>query len=187
MKNITKMLIDNGEDVIDLTKLEDNGEIIFIPLGGSSLSLWTHRLAGLNRPEFHLYDRDDVSPATSRHQDAANQVNERDNSTAMLTGKREMENYLHSDAIRDSLGVTVVVDDSCDVPDLVAEQLHIANGGQGVWADLESDKKKKKISRAKRRLSNEVLTSMTVERLNAIDQNNDVRTWLSEVKRLYET
>lgn len=187
LKNITKMLIDNGEDVIDLTKLEDNGEIVFIPLGGSSLSLWTHRLAGLNRPEFHLYDRDDAPPATSPHQNAADQINDRDNCKAMLTGKREMENYIHSDAIRDSLGVTVVVSDFSDVPDLVAEQLHIANEGQGVWANLESDKKKKKVSRAKRRLNNEVITSMTVEQLNAIDQNNDVRTWLSEVKRLYET
>jgi putative ATP-dependent endonuclease of the OLD family len=186
MKNISKVLIDNGENVIDLTELEENGEIIFIPLGGSSLSLWTHRLAGLNRPEFHLYDRDDEPPATSRHQDAVDQFNARDNSTAILTGKREMENYIHSDAILDSLGVTIIVDDFCDVPDLVAEQLHIANGGQGAWDDLDSDKKKKKNSRAKRRLNNEVLESMTVERLNFIDQDNDVRKWLSEIKRLYE-
>jgi len=186
MKNISKMLIDNGENVIELTSLEDNGKLIFIPLGGSSLSLWTHRFAGLNRFEFHLYDRDDAPPATSRHQDAVDQFNERDNSTAMLTGKREMENYIHSDAIIDSLGVTIIVDNFCDVPDLVAEQLHIANGGQVAWDDLDSDKKKKKISRAKRRLNNEVLESMTVERLNFIDQDNDVRAWLSEIKRLYE-
>ena len=186
LKNISKMLIANGEDGIDLTSLEDNGELVFIPLGGSSLSLWTHRLAGLNRPEFHLYDRDDAPPATSRHQDTVDQFNARNDSTAMLTGKREMENYIHSDAILDSLGVTISVDDFCDVPDLVAEQLHIANGGQGAWDDLDSDKKKKKVSRAKRRLNNEVLESMTVERLNFIDQANDVRAWLSEIKRLYE-
>ncbi len=186
MKNISKMLIDDGEDVIDLTSLEENGAIVFIPLGGSNLSLWTHRLAGLNRPEFHLYDRDDTPPVTSRHQDAVDQFNTRTNSTAMLTGKREMENYIHPDAIFDSLGVTTIVDNFCDVPDLVAEQLHITNGGQSVWDNLDSDKKKKKISRAKRRLNNEVLKSMTVERLNFIDQNNDVRAWLSEIKRLYE-
>lgn len=186
LKNISRMLIDNGEDVIDLTSLEDNGEIVFIPLGGSSLSLWTHRLAGLNRPEFHLYDRDDAPPATSRHQDAVDQFNARDNSMAMLTSKREMENYIHSDAILNSLGVTIIVDNFCDVPNLVAEQLHIANGGQGAWDVLDSDKKKKKISRAKRRLNNEVLESMTVERLNFIDQDNDVRAWFSEIKRLYE-
>jgi predicted ATP-dependent endonuclease of OLD family len=39
LKNISKMLNDNGEIVPDLQLLEDNGEIIFFPLGGSNLAL----------------------------------------------------------------------------------------------------------------------------------------------------
>ena len=41
------------EKMPDLQELEDNGSIIFIPLGGSNLIHWTSRLKGLNRPEFH--------------------------------------------------------------------------------------------------------------------------------------
>ncbi len=186
LKNITSVLITAGEDVIDLNALEDAGEIVFIPLGGSSLTLWTHRLAGLNRPEFHLFDRDNPPPAVSNHQASVDAINARDGAMAILTGKREIENYIHPDAISAALGISIQVDDFSDVSDAVAEQLHVVNGGQNAWENLDPDKKKKKTSRAKRRLNNEAVLAMTPERLNLIDPDNHVREWLSEIRRLYQ-
>ncbi len=175
-----------GEDVLDLVDLEHRGEVVFVPLGGSSLSLWTHRLAGLNRPEFHLFDLDQAPPASPAYQDAANQINARASAVAMLTGKREMENYLHPDAISDALGVSVRFGDFDDVPDVVAEQLHILNGGTDSWAGIDSDRKRKKVSRAKRRLNTEAAQAMSVPRLDAMDPAGDVRQWFAEMHRLYK-
>ena len=185
LKNISQVLLQAGEDVIDLTKLEAEGEIIFVPLGGSSLTLWTHRLAGLNRPEFHLFDRDQPPTTKSSHQDAVDAINARANAIAMLTKKREMENYIHPQAIENSIDVNLAYGDFDDVPELVAQHLHVANGGAGKWHDLDADKKKKKESRAKRRLNNEAVSAMTVAMLDEIDTNGNVRSWLREISRLY--
>ncbi len=57
LKRMSQVLNGNGLEVPDLDDLERKGQIIFIPCGGSNLSLWASKLAGLNRPEFHLFDR----------------------------------------------------------------------------------------------------------------------------------
>ncbi len=184
--NISDVLLAGGEDVLNLRLLEDQGRIIFIPVGGSNLALWKHRLAGLNRPEFHLYDRDEQPPQVSSHQAAVDDLLAR-GATALLTSKREMENYIHRDAVATSLRVNVAFGDFDDVPDLVAEAIHIAGGGQTAWNVLDDDKKRKKVSRAKRRLNTEAVAAMTPAFLTAIDPHNNVRGWLTEIRRLYES
>ena len=186
LKNISRVLIDGGETVPDLVALEDEGVLVFIPLGGSNLALWTHRLARLNRPEFHLFDRDEEPPAVSLHQRAADEMNQRNNVTAVLTTKRESENYLHPAAIFDSLGVSITHTDFADIPDLVAEQLHVLNGGQSAWTELEKETKRKKVSVAKRRLNNETAQAMTVTRLDEIDTDGDVRGWFSTIQAMLD-
>lgn len=185
LRTMSRILLAAGENVLDLEGLEQQGHIVFIPLGGSSLSLWTHRLAGLNRPEFHLFDRDEAPPADPPYQAAADEINARDSAVAVLTGKKEMENYIHPDAIADALGISVQFSDFDDVPDLVAEQLHILNKGKGAWADIDPEKRKKKVSRAKRRLNCAAVQAMSIARLDAIDTKGDVRHWFAEIGRLY--
>ncbi len=184
--NIAEVLRAGGEDILDLRSLESQNRVVFIPVGGSNLTLWTHRLAGLNRPEFHLYDRDEQPPQVSAHQAAVNAILAR-GATALLTGKREIENYLHRDAIAASLGVNIAYTDFDDVPDMVAEAIHTAGGGQDPWNVLDEEKKRKKVSRAKRRLNTEAVAAMTPALLTAIDAQNDVRGWLTEIRRLYES
>lgn len=184
--NIADILRAGGEDVLDLRTLEDQGQVVFIPVGGSNLALWTHRLANLNRPEFHLYDRDDQPPQVSAHQAAVDAITAR-GATAVLTGKREMENYLHPDAVAASLGVNLEYADFHDVPGMVAEAVHIAGGGQGQWNVLDEDKKRKKVSRVKRRLNSEAASAMTPELLTAVDPQGDVRGWLNNMRRLYQS
>lgn len=184
--NMSVMLRAGGEDVLDLRSLECLGRVVFIPVGGSNLVLWTHRLAGLNRPEFHLYDRDEEPPQVSAHQASVDAILAR-GATARLTGKREMENYLHPDAVAASLQVKLVYTDFDDVPDMVAEAIHIAGGGQDAWNVLSEEKKRKKISRAKRRLNTEAVAAMTPAQLTEIDPQNEVRGWLNEIRRLFES
>ena len=58
LKGISLMLKNAGEIVPDLSQLEEDGLLLFIPLGGSNLSHWTTKLANLKRPEFYIFDRD---------------------------------------------------------------------------------------------------------------------------------
>jgi hypothetical protein len=114
------------------------------------------------------------------------EINARENASAVLTEKCEMENYIHADAILSALNATVSFGDFADVPDLVANELHVINGGLTPWEELEDEKKAKKVSRAKRRLNNEAIAQMTPELLDSIDTTNDVRSWLQTIKELYE-
>jgi hypothetical protein len=186
LRNIATVLRNAGEDVLDLAALEKKGEIMFIPVGGSNLASWTHRLSHLNRPEYHIFDRDEQPPAAPHYQSSVNSINSRENATAVLTGKREMENYLHPDVILRTLGVTVTVTDFCDVPELVAEQVHSTSESQTPWAQLDEDTRRKKVSNAKRRLNSIACLAMTPQLLSETDTANDVRGWLNDIRRLHE-
>jgi hypothetical protein len=183
LKNISKILYDSGEDVIDLFDLEDIGHVIFFPLGGSNLALWTSKLAGLNRPEFYLFDRDDEPPAVSKYQQTVNEINRRDNCLAVLTSKKETENYIHPSAIQSARPeISITFGDFDDVPFLVAQAVHANSESPYEWEELLSAKKEKKISRAKKWLNSEASSFMTPALLNEIDQDDDVRLWMAKIK-----
>ena len=144
LKHVSKMLHANDPTLPDLSKDE---KIAFCPLGGSSLYDWVQNryLRELNRPEIHLYDRGTDTPP--QYGAAAAEVNARgDGSYACLTGKREMENYLYSEAIREARhNIHVIVEDHNSVPELVAEAVHNGALGAGtLWLNLEAPKKEKK-------------------------------------------
>ncbi len=130
---MSEILRRDGVDVLDLQKMELDGELIFFPLGGSTLAIWTSRLASLRRPEFHLFDRDTEPPAKPKYHDAMKEINARENCKARSTEKREMENYLHKDAItqayaKNGLAITIRANFTAfaDVPIKVAEIVHCA-------------------------------------------------------------
>jgi len=111
LRRISKRLHDedvalsNEQRVPDLGALEDEGRIIFIILGGSVLKYWVARLAQLNIPEFYLLDRDTPKAQEAHYQEFADKINREQapRCKAIITGKRELENYLHLDAINDAL------------------------------------------------------------------------------------
>ena len=163
--------------------------VAIFPLGGGTLKDWVTNdyLAGLEKPEFHIYDRDDN--ANPPYQDAANSVIGRGgNNHAVLTLKRELENYIHHDAINRTLGIAIpAYADFDDVPEIVAESLHILNGGAGVWATMDEDKRDSKMSRAKKRLNKEVVPQMTNVELQAIDPNNEIIGWFQQIGARLQT
>ena len=118
------------------------------------------------------------------------EVNARENCRAVVTAKREMENYLHQDAIYEAYaqnGINIALagpfDDFDDVPLLVAQAVHAASGGAH-WNTLTDDRRADKIKKAKRQLNGAILQKMSIERLAQSDPNDELRTWLSDIKQM---
>jgi putative ATP-dependent endonuclease of the OLD family len=183
LKRISKVLVDGGENVLDLTQMELDGEVIFFPFGGSNLALWTARLQELKRPEFHVYDRDHPPPRPAKYHREADEVNARKNCRAQITEKREMENYLHPEAIHEAyharhgvyLRLPTVFGDFDDVPKEVAKLAHDA-----------SRKLSAKDGAAKKVLNDLAASHMTLERLVEVDPAGDVLGWFRDMQELID-
>lgn len=179
LKHISSMLHDRHSHVLNLA---NDPRVVLLHLGGSTLKEWVqdHYLRGLGKPEVHIYDRDDgTAPKYQAQYDAVNA--RRDGSIAFITGKREMENYLHPDAIAEVFGFSIAFGDMDDVPEMVAKLVHEMSGSSIAWADLDEEKRKKKISKAKSRLNNDVAARMSPERLHESDPNGDIEKWLGTI------
>ncbi len=170
-------------DIPNLRQAELAGTLVYIPMGGSTLELWTNRLQGLEVPEVHIMDRDTAPPGDPKYKASADRVNARaPAAVAFTTSCREMENLLHCDAIREALGFApAAFQPFDDVPAIVAELIHAASDSPIPWAALDEDKRSKKISRAKWRLNREAADRMTPDRLNVSDAAGDVRVWLRRI------
>ena len=156
LKRISGVLRSDGRSVPDLDRMERNGQIIFFPFGGSNLALWTSRLRHLNRPEYHICDRDNEPPAAPRYVNHVQAVNARDRCEALSTTKREMENYLHPEAIREAYQeflLQITLPDRFeafdDVPALTARAVHQING-DGKWETYPRRKRQRRKGRLRK-------------------------------------
>jgi len=193
LRNVSKILKVEDDNVPDLDQLELDGKLIFVPLGGSTLALWSSRFRKLNRPEFHLCDRDDEPPLAAKYAAHILEVNARDGCKAVATEKREIENYLHHQAVVEAyaqngvnIALTTPFADFDDVPALVAEAVHALAGGNP-WADLSDENRKRKMSKAKTILNNQAVSQMTSARLAETDPNNEIRSWLADIVNMMAT
>jgi energy-coupling factor transporter ATP-binding protein EcfA2 len=191
LQTISKSLLRAGLDVADLEKLEINGEIIFFPLGGSNLALWTSRLENLNRPEFHLYDRDTAPPEQPKYHTEIDAINQRENCRARSTVKKEMENYLHWEAIKlaySGFNIDLQINQNFgpfdDVPLGVARMVHQLSGSPYQWNQLDDNKKKEKERRSKKVLNCMAASYMTHDYLTEIDPEGDLLDWFKEINEL---
>jgi len=171
-----------------LPDLQNDPRVVLLPLGGENLKQWVERkyLSEFGRPEVHIYDRGD--DAVCKYQDQHDQVNARnDGSCAFITNKREIENYLHACAISDALAISVEVSDTANVPLTVAQAtLEAAPDAGQSWSTLDSDKQRKKISRAKQRLNEKAVQHMTLQRFSEIDSQGEIQSWLHAIGALLE-
>ena len=184
LKRISVILAESEVDIKNLEHAESLGKLVFIPMGGSSLELWTSRLEGLEIPEVHILDRDIEPPEAAKYQDAANRVNER-GQTAYITSAREMENYIHFQAINDAFDLNLENNFSNfdDVPTLVAIEVHNASETTKLWEEVNDKKRGQKESKAKKKLNREAISFMTPELLTEIDKDDEVRTWLKDISQ----
>jgi hypothetical protein len=191
LQTISAALRDDGIDVPDLEKMELNGELIFFPLGGSNLSLWSSRLENLNRPEFHLCDRDVAPPAPPKYQGHIEAVNQRQNCRARSTSKKEIENYLHRNAIiaaYQELTINLAVETNFasfdDVPCEIARLVHEASESTKAWNEVRPEEQGKKESRAKRILCSSAPKFMNRALLNEIDPDGNLLQWFDDIRNL---
>jgi putative ATP-dependent endonuclease of OLD family len=181
LKRYSSLLINEGETVIDLNE----AQIGWVITGGSSLKHYVENsyLSGLGKSEVHIYDGDD-----QKYIQAVEDINNLNNPSkvAFNTSRRELENYLHPNAINDAYAANGgqcnlnEIDTQDDVPTLVAEHTHNLSGGN--WEELEPEKKKKKSDGKKKLLNTVAVELMTVARLQETGGYNEIRSWLEQIQ-----
>jgi len=187
LERISAMLKPSMSNIVDFTS---DSRVALLPLGGGSLKHWVakHYLRKLSIPEVHLYDRDDDVPP--KYQAECDTVNARgDGSWAEITKKRELENYLHPDAIAEGMeGIVIGFTAECDVPLKVVEAVHGKSESLKSWAEVLADKHAldKKISNAKKRLNRDAVSKMTPERLAHVDAAGEISGWLRRIHYMLE-
>lgn len=163
--------------------LESDPRIALIPLGGQVLRGWVEKryLERIGVPEFHLYDRDVPPGERPKYQDEVDKVNARGNGhSARTTQKREIENYVHPNAVvrvfSRVLGHTfsVAYGDFDDVVEVVGNAIAGGNGNPRKVVERRS---------LKDWLSRDVVSEMTLEELRQLDPGNEVKGWLEEIAR----
>jgi hypothetical protein len=191
LQTMSKALRNDGSDIPDLEKMELDGELIFFPFGGSNLALWSSRLERLNRPEFHLCDRDVAPPKPARHQRHVDDVNARENCRARNTLKKEIENYLHKDSIiaaYNEVGINLTIEANFgsfdNVPQKVAQIVHEVSDSPKAWNKLTDKEKEEKESKAKRLLCSRAPRYMNRTLLYEIDPDGDLLQWFKDIKDL---
>ena len=183
---VSSMLSQTEQDIPDLLELETDGKLIFVPAGGSNVALWVSRLRGFGIPEFHIFDRDTSPPASPKYKAVEDQHNAMEHVTAVHTSRRELENYLHLDAIKDARPDLSLaeVEAFASVPMACAEATYSQAQNAEDWESLSKESKKSKANNAKSWLNSEAAAKMTPERLTAVDVNDDIRTWLRQIAAL---
>jgi len=180
--NISKVLMTEYDNIIDI---ENDRRIALITHSGDNFldMVNEHALSSLAIPQFHIFDRDKRD--TERMSQLQRTLSElHDGSHIEFTVKREMENYLHPDAIRAALGISVEFDDDEDVPLLVAKALHGNSNSGTSWEDLKSSGRSRWLGRAKKRLNEEAAAAMTPEMLSERNGLSEIISWFREIEEL---
>ncbi|WP_294291336.1 ATP-binding protein [uncultured Sphingomonas sp.] len=186
LKAMSRIWREQDPTIPCLDAAEIAGEIIFFPMGGSNLALWSSRLAGLNRPEVHIMDRDNPPPAQPKYQAHHEAVNARAGCVAFTTGRREMENYIHHEAVcaayaQTGIALTLTAFQPFDdVPEIVSRAVSASTGGN--WEALSEERRGDNCRKAKRRLNGDVLNYMTLDRIKASDTAGETRSWLLAIR-----
>lgn len=184
---MNKLLLDAGEDIIDLEKSD---KVAVMGMGGSALVDWVNReyLKNFGIPEVHIYDSDLGSDRPLKYQDAAEKVNARSNgSHAFLTSKREMENYLHEKVISNTLFEMFGIEYSIEVSDFVdvpkALEKFCTQDPQGKKFKLKSRRK----SVYKEFLNVYCAPAMTAQLLKERQGYDEIKKWFEYVTNLAES
>jgi putative ATP-dependent endonuclease of OLD family len=186
--NISTVLAETDPTIAPLQNLIDQGRVIFIPEGGSNLAIWVARLKNLNCAEFHLFDRDNEPPAKAHYAEEADEINARAEASARHTSKRELENYLHPDAIQAAEPSCILkgVGDFDDLPMVIAEML-FETEHPGEWPTLSAKARKRQAGRAKHWLNTNAARHMTPELLEERGALDEVSEWLREITRIAQS
>ena len=170
-------------DVPDLQQLCAAGQLLVVPLGGGDPATWADRLAPLQLPEFHLYDREQ-QPHTQQRQRAVEQVCARPHCQAALLVRRCLENYLHPQAIAAAGGIELRFGYDDHVPLMLAQREYELSGSVIAWNSLPRRAQRRYVQRAKRWLNTVAVQQMTAALLVEHDPAGEVLGWYATIARL---
>ena len=189
LKNISRNLHREDNSIPDLDEAEVSGKLVFIPLGGSCLDLWVGRINGLNRPQFYLMDRCSKPPARAKYQDHYERLIVQKDTTAWITSKMELENYIPLHVIKNEFSNYEGNGNAFeDAPRLLAKAIHTADAKSNPWEEVEKDLElaKKKDGNAKKRLNNDVVSKITLDMLKTHDPDEELISWLKSIGKALE-
>ncbi|MCO8307004.1 ATP-binding protein [Streptomyces sp. RKCA744] len=162
---------------LDLSRLVQCGEVVFIPLGGDNLGHWVSQWKNLAIPEFYLFDRDNKpdKPDFVAHARQLHELNSRIGVKATHTTFREIENYFAPEvieAIFPGLSFSPSSQALCDISKEVSEALKGVAGHKPL-----------KPKSVKSRLCGNAdkITEKTLDRLGVLDE---VVGWFSTMKQM---
>lgn len=180
LRRISRMLHRGDASLPDLEELERNEQVIFLPFGGGNVAAWATRLQPLRCCELHLYDRE-AGAETQYRVATAKRVNARPNCRAFVMIKRSLENYIHSEAIKNATGIDVQFGDDDSVAELVAKKRFTGDDPLVEWDSLSRRARKRFPNQTKRWLNTRVVEAMTPELLRDRDTHGEVITWMQAV------
>ena len=185
---VSAILAKTDGGIVDLSNAELEGKVIFIPAGGSNVALWVSRLKGLKIREFHIFDRDTAPPANSHYKATEDRHNAMPHAKAVHTSRKELENYLHPDAIKAARPEVALpsVGAFDSIPMRCAEVVFLVDHTQAEWDAMTKESRKSKANRSKEWLNTDAADNMTSSLLTAVDADDDVRTWLREISQIID-
>lgn len=186
-----KTLNTNLKSLNNIVDLERD-DIIFIPMGGSSLQYWVNEdyLGKLNLAQFHLYDSDIGSVKPNKYSDYVRVINTRERCCAVETTMRELENYVPRNVLNSEYNglESILVDNwaTTDIPEMIAEHVYNSNPDRACDWDKQpnSDKKKSKISKVKRTINENLVQKITEESLKDFGFFEEIEDWHNKIKSL---
>ncbi len=184
LRRISRILQCDDARLPNVSDLERRSELVLIPSGGGDPRGWAGRLAPLGCPELHLFDRE-TGHETAIRQEAVAMANLRPECVARLTLKRNLENYLHPQAIAAVSDIQIEIDDDCHVADRVAQAVHERSCCSLLWHELPHRRQKRYRERAKRWLNTRAVERMTPQLLSERDPQGEVRSWLWAIRELH--
>jgi putative ATP-dependent endonuclease of the OLD family len=184
LKRYSKIINAGNPSIIDLSTSKEVGYVI---TGGSALKHYIEHkyLEGLGKPEVHIYDNDvpEYRVAVARINAEANP-----NKLAFNTTKTELENYLQHEAILEAYAENGLInialnpiDDTQDVPLVLAEQIYITGGGD--WSTIAPEKQKDLASDKKKQLNTKAVEKMTIDRIIERGGYDEICLWLNTIKQ----
>lgn len=167
--------------------LINDPRIVAISLGGGTLGHWVtnNYLKKLNKQEVHIYDKDE----DLKYQEFVDEVNNRGlNHFAVLTQKRELENYFHESIIvpsfevNDGFEITISIDDESDIPTIIAKLRHNQRCPEKIWEQQGKKYKDRCCGHVKKHLSVSTSNQMTIDILKSRNAFEEVNNWFEEIK-----
>lgn len=176
--NFLSNINQNIQDFREIIDFKKEG-IKIIPMKGSSLINWIDKnyLEGSNIVEYHLYDKD----ADEKYKKSIEKVNERnDSSKGILTLKRELENYIPSKLYELEFEI-----DCSNINDWSNDDvISIITSKTNKFNHIKNFKEKENI--IKNITNSKITKSITREHLIEMGNFEEIKSWFTDIKELYE-